>query len=244
MTADLFQLAGEICFDANHHTEAAHCYTLAAAASREADAFDLWACALVRHAFIALRERTASQAAPLLELAGNLARRGNPQLSTRHWVAAVQAQAFARLADLDACQRALDHAEQVHLTGQLHNSGWLRFDGSRLAEERGTCYVTLRRPDLAEPALTAALDQGLTARRRGSVLVDLALIGAQRGDTNQLLAHAFPALDTARDTASGYLAHRLHELRSQLGPLHDDPQVRQLHQHITTLTQPSLPPRP
>ena len=237
LAADLFQLAGEVCFDANHYTEAAHCYTLAASASREADAFDLWACALVRHAFIALRERAAGQALPLLELAGSVARRGNSELSTRHWVAAVQAQAFASLGDLDACEHALDQAQEVHdLDCQVHNGGWLRFDGSRLAEERGTCYVSLRRPDLAEAALTAALGQDLSARRRGSVLVDLALIGAQRHDRDQLLAYALPALDTARDTASGYLARRLHELRSQLGPLHADPQVRQLDQHIVAVT--------
>jgi hypothetical protein len=98
LLADLLQLAGEVCFDANHYTEAAHCYTQAASASREAKAFDLWACALVRHAFIALRERAAGQAVPLLELAAGVARRGDPQLSTRHWVAAVQAQASPVLA--------------------------------------------------------------------------------------------------------------------------------------------------
>lgn len=52
LAADLFQLAGEIPFDGNNYTDAAHCYTLAATASREACAFDLWACALTRHAFI------------------------------------------------------------------------------------------------------------------------------------------------------------------------------------------------
>src|SRR3982074_2133486 len=32
LTADLFQLSGEIFFDANRYTDAAHCYTLAASA--------------------------------------------------------------------------------------------------------------------------------------------------------------------------------------------------------------------
>ena len=34
-----------------------HCYTLAATASNEADAFDLWACAITRHAFIEMHEQ-------------------------------------------------------------------------------------------------------------------------------------------------------------------------------------------
>jgi len=45
LTADLLQLAGEILFDGNAYTEAAHCYTLAASAAKEAGAYDLW----VRH---------------------------------------------------------------------------------------------------------------------------------------------------------------------------------------------------
>lgn len=236
LVAELFQLAGEICFDANRYTEAAHCYTLAASACREAETFDLWACALVRHAFIALHERAYDQAPPLLELAARLAHRGDPGLSTRHWVAAVQAQTFASLGQTGACQRALDAAQQVHeLDGAVHNGGWLRFDGSRLAEERGSCYVALRRPDLAESALTAALDQSLSTRRRGSVLVDLALVAAQRDDPDQVLTYALPALDTARDTGSGYLARRLHELHAQLGPLRANYQVRQLDEQILTV---------
>ncbi|MFC9251907.1 hypothetical protein [Amycolatopsis thailandensis] len=53
-------------------------------------------------------------------------------MTTRHGAAAVQAEALAGLGDLYACQRALDTAAEVQdLTGQVHNGGWLRFDGSR-----------------------------------------------------------------------------------------------------------------
>ena len=38
LIADLLQLVGEILFDANRYTEATHCYTLAATASKEAEA--------------------------------------------------------------------------------------------------------------------------------------------------------------------------------------------------------------
>ena len=101
---------------------------------------DLWACALTRHAFIGLYgDQCYEKTAPLVELARDVARRGDPQLSTRHWVPAVQAEVFAAIGDLDSCRRALDEAEEVHsLPGPVHNGGWLRFDGSRLAEERGS----------------------------------------------------------------------------------------------------------
>jgi hypothetical protein len=42
------------------------------------------------------------------------------------------------MGDIDGCARALDETEKVHsLDGHSHNGGRLRFDGSRLPEERG-----------------------------------------------------------------------------------------------------------
>lgn len=236
LTADLFQLAGEIFFDGDRYADAAHCYALAGTASKEATASDLWACALTRHAFIAVYERRFAEAAPMLDMAATLARRGDPGLSTRHWIAVVQAETFAGLGDLDSCQRALDTAAEVqHLRGPVHNGGWLRFDGSRLAEERGTCYVTLGRPDLAEAALVDALNGALTSRRKASVLTDLAMIGVHRRDPDQVVAYADAVLATARHTASGVVVRKLRGLQPHLAPLLADQQIRRLEAEITDL---------
>ncbi|MGH9960300.1 MAG: transcriptional regulator, partial [Pyrinomonadaceae bacterium] len=233
LASELLQLAGEVFFDANMYSDAAYCYNLAATASKEADAFDLWACSITRHAFIEMYERRFDKAAPMLELAARLARRGNGALSTRYWVSSVQAQAFAGLGQLVACQRALDAAEQVReLSDDASNGGWLRFDGSRLAEERGACYVQLQRPDLAESALGDALRQGLSARRRASVLTDLGMIGLQRGDVGQLISHAEAALEIATQTGSGFISRKLQKLQGHLAPLLGNSQVRQLDQQI------------
>lgn len=241
LIGDLLQLAGEIFFDANRYTDAAYCYALAATASKEAGAFDLWACAMTRHAFIGMYERRFEKAESMLELAARLARKGDKSLSTRYWVCAVQAQVFAGLGKLDSCQRALDTAEQVQkLVGDVNNGGWLRFDGSRLAEERGSCYVQLRRTDLAETTLNDALRQNLSARRHASVLTDLAVIGAQRGDVNQLVAYADAALTMAVQTGSGFISRKLHGLRGHLAPLLGNSQVRQLDQQITALSEVSI----
>ena len=72
-------------------------------------------------------------------------------------------------------------------------------------EERGTCYVQLRRPDLAEVALSDALRQKLSLRRRGIVLTDLAMVGVQRRDLDRIVMYADAALDTARQTGSGVM---------------------------------------
>ncbi|NNN36023.1 helix-turn-helix transcriptional regulator [Streptomyces sp. S3(2020)] len=238
---DLFQLAGELAFDGNRYTDAAASYTLAASASKEAKSYDLWACALVRHAYVDLYERRYADAASTLSAAERVARHGDGSLATRYWVASVQAEAYAGLGNLSACERALDTAEKVtDLNAPAHNGGWLRFDGSRLAEERGARYLQLGRLDLAEKALTAALGQDVLAsgqsfRRRGAVLTDLASIGAKRHDPDQVLAYGREALHLARETSSGYVARRLQRLQTDLGPLARDARVVELGAEIDAL---------
>ncbi|MEV7196768.1 helix-turn-helix transcriptional regulator [Streptomyces sp. NPDC093510] len=224
---DLFQLAGELAFDGNRHTDAAASYALAATASKEAGAFDLWACALVRHAYVEVASGQYPEAVGLLSVAERVAKRGDSALSTRQWVAAVQAEAHAGLGHLTECERALDAAEEVlHLGDQAHNGGWLRFDGSRLAEERGARYVQLGALDKAEDALNTALKQaplarGQSFRRRGVVLADLAAIGAKRRDPEQVVAYGTEALRLARQSSSGYVARRLKGLQAEIGALAD-----------------------
>jgi tetratricopeptide (TPR) repeat protein len=148
----------------------------------------------------------------------------------------VQAELYAELGDLDACSKALDDAETVHdLTGQFHNGGWLRFDGSRIAEQRGACYTRLGRFDLAETALSVALTGSLTARRRGSVLIDLAHLGVQRRDPDQTLEYGAAALELARRTRPGYITHKLGQLRSKLGPVIADRRLANLAASISAL---------
>ena len=240
-SADLFQLAGEVFFDGDRYSDAAQCYILAMSASREAGAYDLWACALTRHAYVGLYERRHGEASEMLTVAERIAFQGDSSLSTRHWVASVQAQAFAGLGAMDDCERALERAEQVMgLPAGSSNDGWLRFDGSRLAEERGARYVELGRLDLAEQALTAALKQstlakGLSYRRRGAVLADLAIVGAKRRDIEETLTHAHEAVDLARSSGSGYIARRLQSLRAELAPVVGDARIAELDSEIVAL---------
>lgn len=184
------------------------------------------------------------QAAQMLGAAERLVGRGDSSLSTRHWVASVQAEAYAGLGDLDACEHAMDRAETVRdLTADSVNGGWLRFDGARLAEERGARYVQLGRLDLAEETLKGALGQpalasGQSFRRRGSVLTDLAVIGAKRRDVEQLVAYGSKAVGLARASASGYVARNLQALRDEFGPLRRDHRVAELGAEIATLSAP------
>ncbi|SDH97480.1 Helix-turn-helix [Sinosporangium album] len=242
--ADLFQLAGEVAFDANRYSDAAASYSLAASVSKDARAFDLWACSLVRHAYVDVYEHRYEEAAQILGAAERLAQRGDSSLATRHWVAAVQAEAYAGMGDLASCERALDEAERVlELGTDSTNGGWLRFDGTRLAEERGARYVQLGRLDLAEETLKQALAQtalasGQSYRRRGAVLADLAAVGAKRRDPEQVVAYGREAIQLAQASSSGYVARRLQALCDEFGPLSRDCRVAELGADIATLSTP------
>ncbi|MFF5001607.1 helix-turn-helix transcriptional regulator [Streptomyces phaeochromogenes] len=239
---DLFQLAGELAFDGNRQTDAAASYSLAASASKEAGAFDLWACALIRHAYVEMAGGHYREAVGLLSVAERVAKRGDSTLSTRQWVAAVQAEAYAGSGLLKECEQALDAAEKVlDLGDHAHNGGWLRFDGSRLAEERGARYVQLGALDKAEAALTTALKQaplakGHSFRRRGVVLADLAAIGAKRRDPEQVVVYGTEALRLARESSSGYVARRLQALQAEIGSLAGDHRVAELGAEIAALS--------
>ena len=67
--ADLFQLVGEVAFDGNRYSDAATSYSLAASVSKDAEAYDLWACALVRHAYVDMSEQHYRQATQMLGVA-------------------------------------------------------------------------------------------------------------------------------------------------------------------------------
>lgn len=142
IASELFQLAGEILFDGDFYTDALAFYGHAASAAKEGQAYDQWACALVRHGFVSMYDHQHREASTILDAAARIASRGDSQLPTRHWVAAVKAQAAAALNDLSGCEAALEAAQKI--TGQQSLTvpgGWLRFDGSRLDEERGTCLL-------------------------------------------------------------------------------------------------------
>ncbi|MEV6142646.1 tetratricopeptide repeat protein [Streptomyces sp. NPDC051992] len=121
--------------------------------------------------------------------------------------------------------------------GHSRNGGWLRFDGSRLPEERGACYLQLGRPDLAEDALTAALAQPLSLRRRAAVLSDLAALGVHRRDPGQVVHYAEAAISLAGRSNSGFIGKRLDGLRGRLAPLMSDERVSDPDHRIAALSR-------
>lgn len=235
LAADVLQLAGEILMDGNHLGEAAHCYTLAGTFAANAQAYDLWACALTRHAYIGIIDNRFGEALPLVDQAAGIAARGDRLLPTTYWVASVRAQVLAGLGDAYASEQAFDMARGVFDLRATSAIGWLRFSGDRIDEEHAGCLIRLDRPDRAEDILTPLLDRPMSTRRRAGVLIDLAAAGALRDDPVQTVWYGGMAVDSARRTRSGYIGRRLGQLGQRLSGLRGDRHVDYFHQQITTL---------
>lgn len=219
LASDLAQLCGEIFFDASLYTDAAQCYCFAVSAAKEAKAHDLWACALIRHAFLPIYDRHFHDALPLLQAAEKVVQHGDGMLTTRYWIAMVSAEAYAGSGMLGDCRQALDLAEGVRDVKNGMNGTWLRFDGERILEERGACFVKLKQPDLAEPVLQEALlHHPLPTRRRGMVLSDLALAAVMHGDVERACILGNEVIQIAQLGASGVLKKGLSVLQMQLSP--------------------------
>ncbi|MFJ4651056.1 hypothetical protein ACIP5Y_07260 [Nocardia sp. NPDC088792] len=236
LATDTLQLIGEVYFDADLYSDAANCYTLAASLAAGIDAYDLWACALTRHSYLALYDHECQQAGSQLESAFEIATRGNPELSTRFWVSSVRAQALAGLGDQAGCDRAFDAARGVeHLSASASSVAWMRFSGERIDEEQATCYVQLNQPDAAQAILEPLLQRPLSSRRRASVLVDLAAASAQHRDPVRVVMYGSAAFDIARHSHSAYVARRLSQLAPYLTPLGRDHHIQHLRHNISPL---------
>jgi tetratricopeptide (TPR) repeat protein len=243
LLGDMMQLAGEVFLDLGRYNTAAHCYAHAATVSKEAGEFDLWASALTRHAYVQLYDGQYANAVAVLDRAARIAGEGDPQLPTRFWVRSVTAQAHASLGEHEQCHQAMADAEQVSTTSHsAGHDGWLRFDGSRLAEERGACLLRLGRADVAETILTDALTGDLSMRRRGTVLTDLAEIGARHRDPDQLVHYGLQAVALAHRTSSSIVRRRLEHLRPHLAPMRATPAVRDLDDQIARLASSDIRP--
>ena len=229
------QLVGEIFFDMHDHAMAQSCYAFAAASAKEAQSFDLWASALVRHSYLPIFEERYESAVSLLEQAELLAQRGDTTLPTRYWVAATYAEAEAGRGKLEACQHAFERAQGINGLNAL-SPAWVRFDESRLPALQGACYVRLQRPDLAEPVLQQALQQSAkTNRRHAMILSDLALSALQQADVEKACTYTGKAIPLTTQSASGFLRNSLLKIQKQLAPFAAMAMVKELEQRMSVL---------
>lgn len=234
LTSEMSQLAGEIFFDCQDHHSAATCYAFSATAAKDAEDYDLWACALVRYAFLPIYNAQYQSALPYVQEAQRLAQKGVGGFTTRYWVAAVEAEVLSGIGDLLGCQKALAKAQETPRKGGF-SPPWLRFEAPRLPALQGACFTRLHHPRQAIPALAEALAQQTfqtSSRRRGLVLIDRAAAEFQLKEIEQSCKSLQEVLEMISCNPSNFLRREIYKKRLELEPFADTTPVKQLDEHI------------
>jgi DNA-binding SARP family transcriptional activator len=175
------QILGKTLFDLQEYTLAWSYYTFSLKAAQAAANQELWAVGLGRMSLLLIYWHQPHEALPLLQEAQQLAVQ-NPRIAC--WLAAVRAEVYAHLGDAEACDAALhvarSHAPQAPKGDDHYATG---FNPSRLAGYEGACYLRLRQPDRALPALQQALSllDPQAIRRQSTLFTDMGIAYAQQG---------------------------------------------------------------
>jgi hypothetical protein len=168
----------------------------------------------------------------------------SPQV--RSWLAAVEAEIWANLGDLDACLKAFNVAEYIEDKQSSEDSYWIHFDRSLLAGYKGVCFRRLYRPedrrthpflDDAQKALLNALT-GLDSTlilRKPTYHIDLASTYIPQEEIGQACEHAHQAVTIIARIKSQTTLQRLLVLRQDLEKWKDTLEVEALDEHMAPL---------
>jgi hypothetical protein len=229
---EIAQILGKTLFDLHEYTLAWAYYTFSLKAAQAAFNHDLWAVGLGRMSLLLIYWEHPQEALPLLQEAKQLTI-GSARI--RCWLAAVEAEVHAHLGAPDACDRALTTAKALAAQETLGEDHYATgFNSSRLAGYEGACFVRLRQPERALPALqqAVALLDPQAIRRRSTLLTDMGIAQAQQGNVQQACTLAIQALAITTQTKSLSVLERVRLLRSELEPWREDQAVQDLEKHL------------
>jgi tetratricopeptide (TPR) repeat protein len=166
------------------------------------------------------------------------------------WLAAIEAEVWANLADPFACLKALDEAEQIEDQSHFMEDSYLvYFDRSLLGGYQGACFYRLHQLqdiqstiylEKAQNALInalALLDPTLI-QRQPTFLTDLATTYAQQGEIEEACGRAIQAVTIAAQIKLQKVISRLLTLRHELEPWKDTQYVQALDSYLAPLFAP------
>jgi transcriptional regulator with XRE-family HTH domain len=243
MAAETAGHAAWLAFDLGRHHSSASLYVAAREMVSQSGDQALHAYIGGFESIVALAQEKPTRAAMLLDAASGDAAR-SPTFTLRAWLLGLSAQAAARRGWATDVTRLLDAGERA-LRKQKHEDDptWMYpFDDSRLAVQRGACFLTLRIRHPAEHAYREALGALPPScdRRRGEVLVGLARVLLLPGDIEVeeacSLASAALRLFLRAGSVSGIM--QVQSLRAQLGRWSASPPVRALTDEVSGLLGP------
>ncbi|MFL5654308.1 MAG: BTAD domain-containing putative transcriptional regulator [Ktedonobacteraceae bacterium] len=234
LAGEIAQILGKTLFDLHEYTLAWSYYTFSLKAAQAAFNHELWAVGLGRMSLLLIYWNQPREALPLLQEAQQLTVQ-SPRVAC--WLAAVKAEVYAHLGDSDACDAALTVARTLASEASLGEDRYATgFNPSRLAGYEGACFVRLRQPDRALPALQQALAllDAQAIRRQSTLFTDMGIAYAQQGNVQTACTFAIQALAITTQTKSLSVLERVRQVRNELESWKDTEDVKDLERHLET----------
>jgi len=232
LAGEMAQILGKTLFDLHEYALAWSYYTFSLKAAQAACNHDLWAVGLGRMSLLLIYWQQPHDALPLLQEAQQLTIESN---RIACWLAAVEAEVQAQLGDIHACEKALQAARRLAASeppGEDHYATGM--NPSRLAGYEGACFVRLRRPERALPALQQAVTllDPQAVRRQSTLLTDIGIAYAQQGHIEEACTFAKQALAITTHTRSLSVLERVRLVRRELEPWKEAEDVKDLEKHL------------
>jgi DNA-binding SARP family transcriptional activator len=234
LAGEIAQILGKTLFDLHEYALAWSYYTFSLKAAQAAFNQDLWAVGLGRMSLLLIYWNQPHEALPLLQEAQQLTVQ-SPRIEC--WLAAVRAEVYAHLGDANACEIALTVARRLAEHPSLGEDRYATgFNPSRLAGYEGACFVRLRQPDRALPALQQALAllDSQAIRRQSTLFTDLGIAHAQLGNVQYACTFAIRALAITTQTKSLSVLERVRQVRNELEAWKDIEEVKDLERQLET----------
>jgi len=234
LSGEIAQILGKTLFDLHEYVLAWSYYTFSLKAAQAAFNHELWAVGLGRMSLLLIYWNQPCEALPLLQEAQQLTVQ-SPRIEC--WLAAVRAEVYAHLGDSNACETALTVARTLAARASLGEDHYATgFNPSRLAGYEGACFVRLRQPDRALPALQQALTllDSQAIRRQSTLFTDLGIAHAQLGNVQYACTFAIQALAITAQTKSLSVLERVRQVRQELEAWKDTQEVKDLERQLET----------
>jgi DNA-binding SARP family transcriptional activator len=228
------QILGKTLFDLHEYALAWSYYTFSLKAAQASFNQDLWAVGLGRMSLLLIYWDQPGEALPLLQEAQQLMVQ-SPKVAC--WLAVVRAEVHAHLGDSVACDAALNVARTLASQASLGEDRYATgFNPSRLAGYEGACFVRLRQPDRALPALQQALAllDLQAVRRQSTLLTDMGIAHAQQGNVQTACHYAIQALAITMQTKSLSVLERVRQVWKELERWKETEEVKDLERQLET----------
>ncbi|WP_430789129.1 hypothetical protein [Actinoplanes sp. G11-F43] len=186
------------CFDVDEHRAAGRWFELAVSAAHEAQAWSVGAWLLGAQSLIPWHRRDFRGAADLIERGIYHARNGSDE-TTRAWLYALQARAFAATGDRAGFERSYARAQDAaEYSAERDRRHGMDFDRGILDVwyYAGSGWLLLRQPEMAEAELSGSLEALPQAHTKARAVLTLSIADAavQSDETGRAVKLACSAL--------------------------------------------------